>query len=414
MLAWLEGAAAPKVTMALGAALLVVSMVLVVRSIRSNPYWLTTTDFGEYFHGAALIREEHNPYDPSYYAGIPLSGHYLYPLALAEVLIALAAVAGPWGAGWLWVALSAFSLGASLIILLRRLWDRQQAVAWPWVLLVIGLFSCTFFVHNDLYYGSSNAVLLLMLVGGLYALSRAHRSCRTSIWVDVHDQAPVCGARGVAVVAVVAKALRAAGATLVCAFILGFGSFLVAGGPEHALGWVRDYLTVISTLVVVYSNNLALHGLVLRLFTSTPSTVPWLLAPWVVPVVDMAATVWLTVVCVRALTWNRDRPVLPGGMASDPSRLLLESGLVLAIGMTLGPLTEGDHLVLLIPGFVAVVGIVLRTCQAPPSVRIAWNWAAISWTLVMAAEFSPVPYRHLAGINITQLVGVRPTGLIAV
>jgi hypothetical protein len=206
---------------------------------------------------------------------------------------------------------------------------------------------------------------------------------------------------------------RAAVAMVVSGITVGIGSFLVAGNPADTLTWLRGYQSVNSALVTVYANNLALHGLVLRLFSSTPSAVPWLLAPWLVPVMDIVAAVWLAVLCVGALKGNTGRVLESSRETSDTNRLLLESGLVLAIGMTLGPLTEGDHLVLLLPGFVAVVEVVRHTRRASADVRVAWNWAALSWSAVMASELSPIPYTNFAGINITQLVGVRPAGLVA-
>lgn len=396
--------ATPQVVMTTGILFLILNGLLILHSVLANRWWATNTDVAVYVRAATLLRQGHSPYDlaASNLGGL---GFYLYPPAFAMAFVPPLVLLGPWLTRLLWFAFSGGAFGISVVMLLRLLVPR---LAWSWIWLALGLLSFAHLVHSDLYYGEANALILLLFTLGLVALAKG-QSGRVGVWWGL-----ACAVKPFVIVLALyllwRRQWRAVRWLLITTILTVGVPFLLIGGSRGPIAGLREYSNIAATYVANQTNNLALHGLIGRLFTSTPGAAPWLLLPWIVPLIDAVAAGFFAFLSIRAFggmsSFSRERS--PATRSADEVRLVLECSLVLTIGLTLGPVTEPDYLLLLLPGFVAVLCMAWRTRM---TLQRTWNWAATVWILLFASLLAPTPGTTLAGPEVTHIVGTRPAGL---
>lgn len=357
-----------------------------LRAVHGNPGWVGTTDFGVYVRAATAVADGHNPYDPALYppslfGNVPTHDFYSYPPFFAELLAPFVAVS-PSMARLLWTLTSIGCLALSLTILLRGFGNQ---VGWKWVALILAFAFSTGLVRNDLYHGEVNFALLLLFTLGLHYFIGRRMRLSGICWGLLVVVKPF-----LAIVVLYLLWKREWQAAVTSVLFSGFLSLfsLVILWPS-SFSSLKGWLQIVAyDGSLVYSgrpDNYSIHGLLLRLFSTNPYTTPWLTNDLIFQV----ATLSLIAILVLAFVWSV--PSLPGrGLGRQVSIVLVEASLPLALSLAYGPVTEGDHLFLLLPMFVGVLSITLRAGLERWSSRRYWYATASGWSLLFALRAPPV------------------------
>ncbi len=369
-----------RIAATLGILLILVSFGGALDSVRDNPYWNTaSTDFGVYYQAAGDIANGDNPYFEEGRLET-IRGYYGYPPAFAEALIPLH-YAGEDVARYGWLLIQFACLLAAVPLLLRAF---GMKLAWPWVLLATGIVAASYPAHSDFYHGQVNFPLLLLLVGGLALFVRGHERGAALPWAAMIVVKPFLG---VLVLYLLWrrewKAALTTSAVTAGLLALSFARTFV-NGFDAVEGWIRisrDYGSAVST---VQPDSHSLHALVLWLFTTNAYSTPWIDSQALLHVSTALLVLTLVAAFLIALP-----PRAMNRNDRTGARVLTESGFVLALGMTYGPLAEGDHLFLLLPAFVGVAMLAWRAFEsgAAPS---WWFIAGIAWVVLFAMVLSPI------------------------
>lgn len=382
-----------------GAALLVCASTLwFVRAYRSNPYpyWLTTIDFGLYYRSAEAVVQGRDPYAHApcpcnlFYGTREVADPFAYPPFFAWLVAPLLGL-GPVAARGVWTGLSAAAAVCALVLLLRGFGRR---LPWPWVALIVGTFGVSSAGRVDLYHGQVNPLLLLLLVLGL--------------WLEIHRRPGTAGVvLGVAIVikpflGVVAilsawrrdwRTAIASVATSGALFVLSLVPLGLPLGRSVLQSWRETSRYYAYGAIAARPDNDALAGLLQRLFTANPFTVPWVDRAPFGRVLSLVLLASLAILFVRAVprperSSDRGSAAFPR-LASEPLRLA-EVGLLMTLAMSYGPLTERDHLLLLLPGLFGVLLVTHDRTLAGAATAAHWQVASAAAAVATAVVLSPV------------------------
>jgi hypothetical protein len=359
----------------LAIALLLAGCAVLARNV-SDPYWLHTTDFGLYLHAAKQVAAGGDPYAPiaardGLFFGQPNGDGYIYPPVLAWALAALLWM-GDTPLRLLWIGGMFASLVAATAILLRGFGSRTP---WPWIVGAIGVALLTRFFRTDLYHGQANPVLLLALVFGTRSLHRGD-SVRAAAWWSVMIMVkPFC-----AVLVAYLLWRRQWTAAVLCLSVAAsaiLASFLVVllRAPESAASFeaMAHYYSA-AELAGGRPDNISIHGLAIRLFEANRYTIPFADSHQITVTIEA-----LTIAVLAApflMRWN-DGERKPSG-----AELLVQVTLAMAIPLVWGPMTNGSHLMLLLPGVAGA--LMLATSDR------RWRLVAAVWSALFLLRMTPV------------------------
>lgn len=375
----ITAARARNIAAAIGGVLIATGAGISLRSVLRDHWWLNGTDTGLYVRAAQGIVRGISPNDPSLYATLY---RYVYPPLFAELMIVPLAVVGApaWRAIWWLTCVGCLACG--VLVLLRGFARR---LPWPWALLTLGVIMCSHVVENDLYHGEINTLLLALLVGGLRGYLRGRGRLAVILWGVAIAMKPFL------VVLILFPLWRrdwqAATSTLATSAGLTVLSFLILG-PMRIVSIVRGYLAVTQLFsgptLGAGSDNLSLHGLAVRLFDTNLYASAWRNSSFVVYLLDA-----LILAILVGAAWRVARARTEGD-----AHALLGFAFVLAAGMTFGPFTEADHLLLLLPGLAAATALAFPTDGRPqPYARPTF----MVWVALFVAVLGPTASTMLAG-----------------
>lgn len=371
-----------------GVLLALVGVAMALRSIASDPYWRNTIDFGLYLRSAHELAEGRSAYPPNnpggLYFGAAVHDGYAYPPPLAWLIAALLPL-GDVPARALWTLASAAAFIASFVYLARRRLD----LAWHWVALALGvvMFSRTWRV--EVYHGQANWILLGLLVAGLVAHQQGKPMRTAVLWSLMIAVKPFTG---VLVFWLLWRRHYREG--LVCAALGGaiiVASFLPTLG---SLSGFEDSMTYYSSPTGAGGrpDNIALHGLWSRLVVETPYAHAWVVAPWLLRPLDaLTAAALALLFAVSFPRGSKERP-------------LVEVGAVMLSASLFGPLANGSHLWLTLPGLFGAWALAREDRR--------WRWAAWAWTALFVFRLAPVrlPFGNAFG-SPDGISWVAPGGL---
>lgn len=373
---------APAITL-FAAVLLLLDVAAIARTVRGNPSWRTTVDFGLYLKTAHTIAGGGDPYDYRVAAGVTHHA-YAYPPLFAEIIVPLAQI-GDDVARLTWIAISAACLIASVVLLLRGFGHR---VAGHWLLLVLALLFATFSVRDDLYHGQANFALLLLIVVGAWLLRAERPRWAGMAWGLMFVIKPFLGV--LVVFLLLRRQYRAAATSAATALLLFVGSFLVMApqglGPFR--GWIDASRYDANPPFTTQMDNYALRGVLERLFSTNGAAQAWTDSSLLLNGLALLLVALLVAAVLYAIPRGRRD-------AESTDEFLLQVGFFLAAAMTYGPLTEGDHLFLLLPG---LAGALFLASSGAGAYALRWRLAvALAWIALMSMLASPV--LRLLGAN---------------
>ena len=407
-------AAHARLLIAICAALLLIADALALaHTIQGNPYWRNSIDFSVYTRAAAGFAHGQNPYVlsfythgsgsiPIFYGVLDIYDIYVYPPFFAEVLWPVVAVSDAL-ARFLWISVSVAALASSMWMLLRRFGTQ---LSWQVISLIFGLVCATYVARNDLYHGQVNFFLLWLLTLGLFYIHRGRAIGAGVAWGLLFVVKPFFG---ILVLYLLWRrqwrtafiSIATAGSLLLVSFVPTF-----LHGSTVWQSWVQISRTRSSdALVASRPDNLSIHGLLLRLFHDNLFTTPLASNSSLLSLSEVFMVVLGIVLLVLVLGWPLSHSDRTHGVP-----LLLDVGCTLGISMAIGPLTEGDHLMLLIPCLVGV--LIFAHGQAVRETRTAALWlsTAAAWAVIFLIRSSPwrlgigvadgASWRHLSGLPI--------------
>lgn len=356
-------------------ALYVLGFALLVRNVM-DPYWRDSTDFGLYLHAAKQLMAGSDPYAPiaardDLFFGQPNGDGYIYPPVLAWLI----AVFLPFGDGLvraLWISCSFAALCGSVWVLLRGFGNRVPVVA---VVGLIGAMLLTRFFRMDLYHGQANPLLLLALVLGIKAMHEDKPLRAAAWWALPIMVKPFCG-----VLALYLAWRRQWRASALClalgvgAIVLSFIPVLVRS-PEalDSFAAMAHYYAA-SDLAGGRPDNISMHGLAIRLFEANRYTVPFINSHRVT--VALEALTVLVLAAPFLMRWT------DGARKPSSAELLVQVTMAMAVPLVWGPMTNGSHLMLLLPGLVGV-WMLARTDKR-------WRSVAAIWSALFLFRMAPV------------------------
>ncbi len=309
---------------------------------------LNNTDFDLYIRAADNL--SNNPYRED--IGTWLD-RYGYPPLLADALAGLKAVLGPQLIGILWPVLCTLCLIGAVAMLSRQFGVK---LARHWVVLIVGVIVLGRIVRVDIYHGQVNVIILALLVGGLLLRSQGRIVAASVAFAVMMSLKPILGA--VVIYFLLRGDWRMARWSLLMGAAVFFASFIPTWPNilDAANGWRDATQHFTSPPFVTKPDNQSMYGLLLRLFTETRYTHPWINAPLLVPAFMTIAVTLAGVLAILGLHVGRGAE--PHRIGPPAAVLLLECAFVLSLVMFCGPLTEGNHLILCLAGLfgAAIVG----------------------------------------------------------
>lgn len=378
---WFQSSTVSKIVWVVAGLLLAVSAFLIYRTIHGDPYWRNSTDFAAYLKAANFVKHGQNPYDinnwtPAFFYGTDtVRDQYSYPPLFAEFILVLSLPSDDFAHGlWLFINIALFS--GTALLLLRGFGIK---VPYQWVALVVGLVGISYIVRDDLYHGQANFLLLFLFTASLYFLSKNKEIPAGLLLGLMFVIKPFLG---IFVLYLLWKrAWKATGVSLVTGGVLMVISFLpllLSTGFASIQSWLQVSSYYSSGPMATRPDNYSLHGLFLRLFSNTLFVQPWLESQAILLLCEIALIALLAIILIRTISvaklTNNQKPYL----------ILFEAGLYMALIMSYGPLTEGDHLMILLP---SLVGVLFMAYQNQTR---HWLALAVVWVLVFLLYFSPI------------------------
>ena len=298
---------------------------------------------------------------------------YVYPPAMALAFVPIATL--PFQVGsMLWLLISFGSLvvtGWVLTGLLFRARPRDRIIAAVAIGALIALFGP---MRAVMFFGQVDGVLLMLLCLSLAAFVR-RLDARAGVFLAL----AVAVKPTLAVLVLFFLWKRAYRATIVfgvlSAAIVG-ASFAVVGLavlPKYLAASTYWAGPVFGAAVF----NQSPYGLLLRMFTSTPFSVPIIEAPQLVSVLRYALPILVAVPLIRSVSRDRDLP---------PAHLTLEYGLLLIAMLVAGPLSEVIHYVQLVIPLIAAAALLIG---AKLESRVAWGASWIALVLIYVSVSPP-------------------------
>lgn len=350
-------------------ALIGVTTAWVVGEIAERGDWPAYTDMGLYLDAADELAHGRNPY-----VGADLGLHrYPYPPLFAEIVAVLVAIFGPYAA-FFWIVSGGVFLLASMWLMCRRF---GFTIPWHWVLLASAVLLIGRTARVDLMHGQLNFMLLLLLITGLLSW-RAKRTWTAGLlWAIAICCKPFLG--------VVVFFLLRAGSTKTAVTTLGlsaliFGLSFLPTFPdvfETFQSWRDTTQHYASPLYAANPLNQSFYALGLRLFTENDFSQPWLVSPLLATAVPVLAFI------MAALAfWVAARP-RAASTEEEGMLTLARLGAALGAVMSLGPVTEGDHLYFVLPGAIGAFALTWRRVREDSPAATTWLIACVAWLVLV-------------------------------
>jgi hypothetical protein len=357
-----------------GVALLLVAALALAHALHGNPAWRISTDMGLYLQAAHAVAHGRDPY--AFSVG---GGHrYVYAPLFAEVLVPFT-VLGDTVARALWLLLNVGCLAATAWLLGRGFGVR---VPQRWLLLGFALLCLFYPVRNDLYHGEANPLLLFLFALAMWLDRRGRQS-----WVGILLGTAAAIKPPLIVLAAYFLWRRR---SWTAAWLVGSAAVLVALSFAPLRPWphaIHQWLRAMSSVATAsHADNHSLYALLLYAATGGNAFLwPWqyqksILLPGVLTLVA-------ALMLVLALGLG-SRPALVLRERVMPAWVLVEAGCVFAAALAFGPLTETDHLLLLLPAAAGTAIVAFRLEDA--AVRRFWLAAVAAWLLLALFIAGPV------------------------
>ncbi len=373
-----------------GVLLCLIGGTAIVEAFTANPTYpdhgqadlLLNSDFDLYVRAADGLAG--NPYRPDLGAGFD---RYGYPPLLADVIAALKFLVGPNLLGLVWPAMCVASLVGAIVLLARGFGAR---LGYHWIAVIVGIVLLGRVVRMDIYHGQVNAMVLLLLAGGVLLRSQNRVIAAAIAFAVMMSLKPFMGA------VVIYFALRADWRMTRWALGMGAAVFVASFLPtwpnivESALGWREAQQHFTSPPFVTKPDNQSAYGMFLRMFTETPYSTPWINNPQMVPAfMSLSVAIAAVLAIVGLHLGKREDEDEETRIGPAPAVLLLECALVLALVMACGPLTEGNHMIL---GFAGLAGaVIVGAGRIAAKSRHAWLWVVTIAAWLAPALFVVFP-----------------------
>jgi alpha-1,2-mannosyltransferase len=344
-------------------------------------------DFRAYYFGAQAITRGERLYEPGlawrdtgytqFFPGQEApteNGTYIYPPAASLAFVALTALPFRLAANLWLLAIFGCLLGAAYVLSGLLF----QARGWYRLTFTLGVAAVGVLCHASrvqLGLGQADFVVLLLMTLMLAASARGHDT-RAGIWLAL------------------AAALKPTTAFLVLWFLWkrSYRAAAVFCGLSAALlllplavfgpGTISDFIAVAQYFsgptFAVTPINQSPYGLLLRLFTVNPFTVPIANAPALVDLGRYSLMVISLVLLARTVSRSRNLPA---------TQLALEYGLLTESMLIVGPLSEDIHYVYLLVPFGAVAAALLSKWE--------WSRAHLARAAILLASYA---YLSLPGM----------------
>lgn len=375
--------------------LIFINLAVLFYMVHNNSYWNNSTDFGGYLKISKAVLIGDNPYivKPDEYQladkfyGAPYDQiHDMtpYPPLMAEVLIPYALVGGTI-ARYAWIVTLLAAFAGSLLLLMRGFGTR---VPWHWCALAVGIGLSMHFIRFDIYHGQINIVLLFLLVFGLWLYKKENKVWAGIVLSLVFLVKPFYGILvlyflwrreyKLAIISAISSVIL-----LVAAFL----PLLPKNGFKAVVDWLQSssyYGTLPRTAM---PDNQGLHGLLARLFSDNLFTNPWVASDLVLNLVRGGIIILLIGLFMVAVPF---KPLSKRETTFFPQWFLVEIGFLLGLQLAYGPMTEQDHLLLLIPGLVGVLLVFYKKYITRDVSLNLWFWVAGGWILFILLQASPV------------------------
>lgn len=388
-----------------GLLLIAGNLLISLRGVLTNPYWPVASDFGVYVKAAQALADGRNLYDPALYhmfgsasgtSQVVNVSLYVYPPAFAEAILFLLAF-GMWPARVLWWCICFGSTLGGLLLALRGFRYRMP---WSWSLLLVGGVLSTHLVHNDLYHGEANELILLLLVLGLWCyahstVSEADRHRRLLLISSILCWGAAITVKPFLIVLVLYLVLfrrdwRAAFGTVVT--VAGITALSLAVLADRSVTAVQGYLhttaVFASPAVITQLDNESLRGLAVRAFTPNAYSKAWIASPILVLLASGIVLLALVIAVLRAAMARV--PVFTDAASAD-AQLVTGFSFVIAAALAFGPLTEGGYVLWFLPACASVGYLALNA-----RTRIWWITLAF-WLALAIAYLGPSPSTTIAG-----------------
>lgn len=385
---------------AAGLFLILLSVAASVRHIFRGPAWPSDdADLSLFLQAARAISRGQNPYDWAIYTHKMIYG---YPPLFAELLAILRLPLGDGRLWMIWAAFGVICLAAAMALMMRRF---GRTVSYRWIVLAVGALMIGHITRSDIYNVQPNFILLLLIVVGIYQFSKNRLVSGSLAWAAVIVCKPFTGAM---VFYLMRRGQwREALATLLASSLLFVGSFvpLLPISLEVFKSWLQASHWHSAFPNVAKPTNETFYGLFYRLFADNEFTTPWMVHPGVIQ--------WLMIpVLLLAIGGIYFGVSSPGRRAATPlaevgAHDLLEVGLTLGLVMSCGPLMEGPHMFMLLPGLFGAAMLAQTRWRANAPTKWWWLAAAASWSLIFAFFTIPISTPVVAPFSWGRLSGLE-------
>ena len=359
-----------KLIMIVGFSLGILAVFFLLRKIVEFGIWPDGTDISVYLTAARGVLLDETPYKFS----VQYQDPYPYPPLFAE-LIALLTKALGFGTAWIFWVLAGLLAFLSAILVMAR--GFQPKLPIEYTVLLCGVFLMSHIARTDLFHGQANFLLILLIVVALWFWSTGKPTAASLLWSVAIVVKPFLG---LIVIFIARKGdYRTAVLTFISSGIIFVLSFvLVFSHPIDVLSdWMAASHWHTSLPNVAKPDNQTFYGFFVRLFSESPFGVPVAVNKYAPPLL-MLPVIGAAVALFLAGVAPAQKPERSNAVS------LLEMGITLALFMAAGPLMEGDHFFLLLPGFFGAILVCLDR-----RVERRWVIACALWAAAFANLFLP-------------------------
>lgn len=401
-LTWIDNARPARwLVLFAGVALMGASAAWVIKQIIAHPEWPAGVDMGLYLRAADAVS-----HGTSLYAGDAGEFHrYPYPPLFADVLALLTALLGDQLAAFVWMGAGGVFLVAALFLIMRRFGFSTPV---HWIALIAGALLVGRSGRAEIYHGQVNFALLLLLVAGLMCWRSGRARLASVLWAAMICFKPFLG------VVVLFLLRRGDWRTAAMTFVLSGVIFALSFLPMHAdligafLGWRETTQHYAAPAYAANPLNQSFYGLLLRLFTDNAFSRAWADLPFLVPL-GLAALAIIAAMAFLALAQKDEL-----SKEESPTRDLICLSAALAAIMSLGPVTEGNHLYFFLPAAIGVGVLGLRRWRENAPRRGLWAAAAAAWGLLMLGplwpKLTPLHFASPESWNLLEGFGILLSG----
>jgi hypothetical protein len=364
------------------------------------PDWPRLTDLEVYLDAGDAIAKGQSPYN---FRDETARDPYSYPPLFAGVVGLLTVVLGHGKLWMLWSAFGVACLTGSMVLMLRRF---GPVAGYQWVLIAIGVVLMSRVARADIVHGQINFLILLLLVFGLRQFLLGRPAAGSAAWAIIIVCKPFLGI--IVLYLLLRKQWIPAALVVGLAAVLFGASFLPFGAnaPTVFWDWLESSHWRTSLPIVAQGDNQSLYGMFMRMMTESYFSSPWFNLPSLVPwiMVPFVATASILTLCAVPRS-----PIPDNAIASGEGPIsLVHIGILLGFALSCGPLMEGSHIFLVIPGLVGVAMMARRrlSAGAPSSdlwVVITGVWCLALITLAVPpalALFQPHTWGKQSGVYI--------------